>query len=496
MKIRKSLLRSYFLAVLLPVLSVVLITGLFALRELRAFRDIYGVGQHDYSMLTNPVEAMNYVLALEYERLCDTVLKDPDAFLLEESLKQYNQSLRAKNGALLIRKNGKIIFDGSKRKRWSEWLPDEDVTLRLKDEEVQTFLVGEQNQIIGRELEFHTSGEENVEAYILMQLSSVLPETRKIFLAVIIGVTGVIVTSGIGLTWFATAKIMSPIKKLRRATTRISQGDLDFHLEVKRDDELGQLCDDFEQMRKRLKEAAEEKINQDKQNKILISNICHDLKTPITSIQGYVEGIMDGVANTPEKQEKYIRTIYNKANEMNTLINELTIYSKLDTNRVPYNFQKLPVVGYFNDYADELKDELEAENVSLSYYNYCNDDVLMIADPEQLSRVIHNIVSNAVKYMNKDVKRINIRVKDVGDFVQVEIEDNGKGIASKDLPYIFERFYRADSSRNETKGSGIGLSIVHKILDDHGGKIWATSKEKIGTTMYFVLRKYQEVPNE
>ena len=99
--------------------------------------------------------------------------------------------------------------------------------------------------------------------------------------------------------------------------------------------------------------------------------------------------------------------------------------------------------------------------------------------------------------MNKTEKFINIRIKDVGDFIQVEIEDDGRGIAQKDLPYIFDRFYRTDASRNSaTGGSGIGLSIVKKIIEDHGGKIWATSKESSGTTMYFVIRKYQEVPNE
>lgn len=88
-----------------------------------------------------------------------------------------------------------------------------------------------------------------------------------------------------------------------------------------------------------------------------------------------------------------------------------------------------------------------------------------------------------------------IRIKDVGDFIQIEIEDNGKGIGPKDLPYIFDRFYRTDVSRNSSKGgSGIGLSIVKKILEDHGGKVWATSRLGIGTIMYFVLRKYQEVP--
>ena len=119
----------------------------------------------------------------------------------------------------------------------------------------------------------------------------------------------------------------------------------------------------------------------------------------------------------------------------------------------------------------------------------------MIADAEQMKRVINNIIGNSKKYSDKSHPQIHMCVKDVGDFVQVEIEDNGRGIAAKDLPYIFDRFYRTDASRNSSKGgSGIGLSIVKKIIEDHGGKIWASSKEGVGTVMYLVLRKYQEVP--
>lgn len=204
---------------------------------------------------------------------------------------------------------------------------------------------------------------------------------------------------------------------------------------------------------------------------------------------------MDGVADTPEKVDKYIRTIYNKANEMDVLINELTLYSKIDTNRIPYNFSILSVNDYFNDCSEDLSLELEAKNVEFGYFNYVDPQVRIIADAEQLKRVVHNIVNNSVKYMDKEKAKINLRVKDVGDFVQVEFEDNGKGIAAKDLPNIFERFYRTDASRNSSKGgSGIGLSIVKKIIEEHGGKIWATSREHTGTTMYFVIRKYQEVP--
>ena len=289
--------------------------------------------------------------------------------------------------------------------------------------------------------------------------------------------------------------IAVPLVKLKKATQNIKEGNLDFVLDVEGKDEFSELCQDFEEMRRRLKESTEEKSLIEKENRELISNISHDLKTPITAVKGYVEGIMDGVEDTPEKMDRYVRTIYNKTNEMDHLINELTFYSKIDTNRIPYTFNKLNVEDYFEDCSEEVGLELETRGIELVYANYVEKDVMVIADGEQIRRVIHNIISNAIKYMDKPKGIIQIRIKDVGDFIQIEIEDNGKGIGPKDLPYIFDRFYRTDVSRNSSKGgSGIGLSIVKKILEDHGGKVWATSRLGIGTIMYFVLRKYQEVP--
>ena len=311
----------------------------------------------------------------------------------------------------------------------------------------------------------------------------------------ILTATIILVFTALSVGLWIYRSIAVPLVKLKKATKNIKEGNLDFVLEVEGNDEFSQLCQDFEEMRKRLKESTEEKILMDKENKELISNISHDLKTPITAVKGYVEGIMDGVADTPEKMDRYVRTIYNKTNEMDHLINELTFYSKIDTNRIPYTFSKLNVEDYFSDCAEELGLEMETRGIELVYANYVEKDVQVIADGEQIRRVIHNIISNAIKYMEKPKGIIQLRVKDVGDFIQVEIEDNGKGIAAKDLPYIFDRFYRTDVSRNSSKGgSGIGLSIVKKIMEDHGGKVWATSRLGIGTIMYFVLRKYQEVP--
>ena len=307
--------------------------------------------------------------------------------------------------------------------------------------------------------------------------------------------TVILVFTALSIGLWIYRSIATPLVKLKKATQNIKEGNLDFVLDVEGNDEFSELCQDFEEMRKRLKESAEEKIILDKENKELISNISHDLKTPITAVKGYVEGIMDGVADTPEKMDRYVKTIYNKTNEMDHLINELTFYSKIDTNRIPYTFSKLNVEDYFSDCAEEVGLELETRGIELVYANYVESDVLVIADGEQIRRVIHNLISNAIKYMDKPKGIIQIRIKDVGDFIQVEIEDNGKGIAAKDIVYIFDRFYRTDVSRNSSKGgSGIGLSIVKKILEDHGGKVWATSRLGIGTIMYFVLRKYQEVP--
>ena len=295
--------------------------------------------------------------------------------------------------------------------------------------------------------------------------------------------------------------IAPQLKLLKAAANNIKEGNLDFSVASTGKDEMSELCNAFEDMRIRLKNNAKDRLEDEAEQRALISNIAHDLKTPITAIKGYAEGMLDGVADTPEKQEKYIRTIYNKAGEMNTLINELTLYSNIDTNKIPYNFQKLNLHAYFEDCIEELGMDLENQHIRLDYANFVDPDVLIIADPEQLGRIIHNIVSNSVKYMRADVaSRVGIVIKDVGDFVQVEISDNGKGIATQDLPYVFDRFYRADTSRNSAAGgSGIGLSIVKKIIEDHGGKIWVTSKENEGTTMYFVIRKFienEEVVNE
>ena len=300
----------------------------------------------------------------------------------------------------------------------------------------------------------------------------------------------IIIFMAVVMTYGSNKIIFVPIKKLREAARNIKEGNLEFEIGITSKDEIGQLFQDFEEMRVRLKESAEEKMIYDHENKELIGNISHDLKTPIMAIKGYAEGLLDGVADTPDKMEHYLRTINNKANEMDRLINELTLYSQIDANQIPYNFTHLLATGFFSDCAEELFLDLEAKGMEFVFHNELSEDCTVIVDPEQIRRVINNIANNAVKYNDKDHGILKMTLKDAGNFIQVEMTDNGKGILEQDLPYIFNRFYRTDISRNSSSGgSGIGLSIVKKIIEEHGGNIWATSEDGKETTMHFVIRK-------
>jgi len=496
MKLKTRLIISFCIILFVPIFMATLFIHGFFKAQISAIERAYGLEEIDMNYMVNSLQLMNRYASAQYAKLYALAEDDPDKLTDLEYLEEENEELKQKNAYLVIKVNDEILYNGGDGK-------NVDVYTECKsdsgeyNENIGTYIEKNDMQSLVKKVSFTTKDGDSGMAYIIIEGYELFPEAKELFIEIIISIVIILVcTAAMLIAWIYSGMIV-PLKKLEEATNNIAEGNLDFTLEAKTDDEIGRLCTSFEEMRKRLKESSEEKIQNEMENRALISNIAHDLKTPITAVKGYSEGLLDGVADTPEKREKYLKTINNKANEMDLLLNELTLYSKIDTNKIPYNFAKLPVADYFNDCAEELGIDLENKNIGFSYLNYVGNDALIIADPEQLKRVINNIVGNSVKYMAARAGVINLRVKDVGDFIQVEIEDNGKGIEQKDLPYVFERFFRADTSRNSaTGGSGIGLSIVKKIIEDHGGKIWVTSKVDVGTIMYFVIRKYQEVKSE
>ena len=317
--------------------------------------------------------------------------------------------------------------------------------------------------------------------------------TKEALFYLLIVVTCVIILTGIVLTNWLMIGFIKPINQLKKALHNIEIGDYDTSLIKPKQAEFEGLFKDFESMRIKLKENRDRRNLAEKQNRELIANITHDLKTPITSIRGYVEGIMDGVADTEEKMDRYIKTIYNKANALNALINELTGYSKIDAREITYNFARLSVDEYFGDCASEMIFDLQEQGMKFVYDNRVKKNTAVLADPVQLSKVIHNIISNSIKYKSPERSVIRMRIKDMGEYIQVDVRDNGMGIPKEDTEKIFDRFFRSDASRNSDKGgNGIGLSIAKKIIEDHGGRIWATVDGSVGLTIHFTLRKYTD----
>ena len=493
MKLKTRLTITFITVIILPVILSGTVLFAFGQYQLSSMEKNYGITGTTYQSFVNPVNLMSKITGSTFRKMDHMAEEEPWRLTDIAFLDDVNKELQEKNAYLMVRQSGALIYSGTRDDAGLfEQLPGYG---EYESNANNGMYIGGDCQVVVRQIDFVSEDAKPGSLFIIMNVNNVVPELKRLVIDVIVAIILILVLTSALLIFWIYRGVVIPLGRMQIATQNIKDGNLDFELEVEADDEIGQLCRDFEEMRKRLKDTAADAVEYDKRSKELISNISHDLKTPITAIKGYVEGIMDGVADTPEKMERYIKTIYNKANEMDALINELTLYSKIDSNRIPYNFSTVFVNDYFDDCAEELEVELSARGISFGYYNYVEKDVKIIADAEQLRRVINNIVSNSEKYMDKEHKNINLRVKDVGDFVQVELEDNGKGIGAKELPYIFERFYRTDASRNSsTGGSGIGLSIVKKIIEEHGGKIWATSREGTGTVMYFVIRKYQEVP--
>ncbi len=494
MKLRNRLLTAFLIIILVPVLLFCVVLAGLRNYQAQALEQAYGMENVQEMIYGTSIQFFDNLTKPVQEKLGQAAEENPDQLTDADILDAWNRELEERHSYLVVKKAGQMIYCGvdSMPVKLLEQLPDYGEAGSFHD---GGFYTGSDTRCLIKQQDFRFSDGAEGSAYIVTPMRLMLPEVQSMMTEMFVAVVIILLfTATILITWIYRS-IIQPLAQLQKATREIKEGNLDFALEVQgTKDEIGQLCMDFEAMRRQLKQSAEEKIQYDMESKELLSNISHDLKTPITAIKGYVEGIMDGVASSPERLDKYIRTIYNKANDMDKLIDELTFYSKIDTNRIPYVFTKINVASYFKDCIDEVGIELEAKNIELGYFNYCDEDTVVIADAEQMKRVINNIISNSVKYLDKRRGIINIRIKDRGDFIQVEIEDNGRGIAQKDLPYIFDRFYRTDASRNSSQGgSGIGLSIVKKIIEDHGGKIWATSRESIGTVMHFVLRKYQEV---
>lgn len=489
MKFKTKLAITFLTISLLPILLSLLAFLAIGTALVWTADQKYGMETADYSMMSDSIDAFSRRTDELFNRILQQTDTDPALLEDREYLNTLNQVALENSSYIIVRRGDGIYYTGNTEA--ADWIFDRLPSYGRENERADSGVYFSDLKKLVKQIDFLFGDGTQGSVFIVTMINSIF--SRSFLIDMFLAIVMILVLTGMVLTQWIHKSVFSPINRLNLAMQKIAEGNFDYTLESDDDNEIGELYRNYEDMRLRLKESTEEKKQNERQNRELISNITHDLKTPITAIKGYVEGIIDGVADTQERREKYLRTIYTKANDMDRLINELTYYSSIDNNRIPYNFHRINVAEFFEDCVEDVGLDLESKNIQLNYSNLVDPSTRIIADPEQLKKVINNIIGNSIKYMDKEKGVIDIRLLDEVDSIRVEIEDNGKGIAAKDLANIFERFYRTDASRNSTKGgSGIGLSIVKKIIEDHGGYIWATSKEGEGTCLHFVIRKYRE----
>lgn len=476
MDIKKRLIISNTISAVVPIIVVCLTAFIFMLISSKAFnRDV------DYDNFKKLANTKSELLKL----VSQMSKSNPESFEDSNFQKYLQQKLSTINGEIVIMKNTNIIFA-------SKDISNIDIEKCLQDVKNGPFKKPiEINNIFymieTAPVKFKDDSSGNL--ILLAPVEKKWDILEKFIMVIVIAFFISFIAINILMSYLFSKRILMPISLLKKATAEISRGDLNFEIIESGDTEIKELCADFEKMRIQLKDSIRMKMKYDDNRKMLVSSISHDLKTPITSIKGYVEGILDGVASSPEKVDRYLKTIYSKAEQMDVMIDDLLLYSKLDLNQIPFNYEKTDIVEYFNYCINETAPELEKFNIKIQLKNDLKKSNYVKMDRERMRRVIINIIDNSRKYMDKDQGLITIMLRETHSSIVIELKDNGSGIDKDDINRIFDRFYRADTARTGTKGSGLGLAIAKQIIEGHKGKIWAVSHGNEGTSIIISLAK-------
>jgi len=272
-------------------------------------------------------------------------------------------------------------------------------------------------------------------------------------------------------------KIIKPIDNLKKGVEQVAQGNYNVILEYEAKNEIGSLIDSFNIMAKKLEENERIKREYEENRKALIANISHDLKTPISSIQGYLEAILEGAVVSEDKVKKYLEIAYNNTQYVNKLMDDLFLFSRLDIQKVDFHFALVNVKAFMKDLIQESILELEEKNIKVNYQDEIEKDCYVLLDGKRINQAVRNIIGNSVKHGPEKGLVIDVSLKRLDNFIHLQIEDNGPGIPEEKIPYIFDRFYRVEPERTKDFiSTGLGLAISRELIEAHNGRIEAGNK--------------------
>lgn len=488
MTIKKRFMYSYISAIMITIMSLFLIVSLAFYVALGKVPNITTI----YKMITTQrsltVDEKNSYLGLD-----NLIQENPDQLMspLADNVAQLIKTIEEKNLYVVIRKGDDFSY-------FSKGLVEKSLKAHSPNYEINNFEPVGTLDNAGRmyhyiKSDFLYNDGKYGSIIILKRESNLLEFFTKwgVWLVIFIILVAVLLASLIIQRLKKT--IIQPIEHLEEATFSVKESDnLSNMIEQFPDKnivkEVERLQISFKNMWIELERAKKISEQYEDNRKELITNISHDLKTPITSIMGYVEGMLDGVANTDEKKQRYLQTIYKKSQSLNELIEELFLYSKFDMDAVLFHYDRVNLTNFIQEL---MEDYLVDEKVEWTV-NLPEEAIYYDIDTIQFHRALTNIIQNSLKFLDstKKTSKISLSLINTEQSVIIEVIDNGIGMTQEQVNKAFQRFYRGDKSRTpSTKGSGLGLSIVEYIIRQHGGDLAVTSEEKEWTNMQIILPK-------
>ncbi|SHK54887.1 sensor histidine kinase [Desulforamulus aeronauticus] len=283
-------------------------------------------------------------------------------------------------------------------------------------------------------------------------------------------------------------RIFKPISQLHNGVKEIAKGNFDVTINNTTFNEIGFLIDSFNEMAAKLQENEILKREYEENWKMLIANISHDLKTPITSIGGYIDAIHEGVVTSPEKMDQYLQVIRKNTIYINHLIDDLFLFSKLAMHQLDFQMESISIKPFMEDLMAEFSFEFQEKGFDFCYTDDLEENYPVLMDRQRIYQVIHNIIGNSVKYGPAASLGLKTRLYRKEALICLDIQDNGPGIPEDKISKIFDRFYRIDSERTkDLMSTGLGLSIAKELMEAHGGKIQVTSVLGEGSCFTLIL---------
>lgn len=320
----------------------------------------------------------------------------------------------------------------------------------------------------------HISGAVFVTTVSLDLFGALLP-----FLALYVGFTGLALAIAFVFVYFVTLQIFRPLSQMRTAARAYADGDFSMRVEVKRNDELGELATVFNNMADSL-----DRLEQMRRG--FVEDVSHELRTPMTSIAGFIDGILDGVIE-PEEEKRYLTIVSEEIKRLSRMVSGMLDVAKIQSGTMVYTKCSFDISEILAKNLAGFEERISEKNIDLRCPIDPEDDWFVYGDPDAIHRVIYNLLDNALKFVETGGKVFVFAQKENG-FVRISVRNSGATIAQKDLPHIFERFYKTDKSRSKNKsGVGIGLYLVGNIVRDLGGEVSADSVEGQYTEFSFTL---------